>query len=403
MSTNTERYTVPPGSNIWRTFEGMRRICETDEEFADQAAFLLRTAAEERIRAGLSPEAVMEQLLRESVSPDGAVWVTKQLTLHAVSQAMNDVKAFVRPGTDGRIVVRSDVGGMTPVASTGDEHLRQLETEVRGWSSTEGFGFGINELDTAYGRLFPGEVLAVVGAPGSMKTTLALSAAEWFLLSQTAGKVLFFSLDMPARTVMARRLMREMDCYYYDLLRRIREGDESVTQAKRRLAAYDKGRFVLIGKQPRPYSWQQISDITVQAAPELLIIDYLTLIGTYRSELEAVYDLMPKIKALADNSGIAVILLSQMGRGSRSAQRSSSGGHAAGGHYVEDAVDVEIELLKEDSEEEGKSVVVATVTKTRKGRSGGNFALDFNPRTLSFGSTAQSVRRTKPNTKVFEI
>ena len=74
----------------------------------------------------------------------------------------------------------------------------------------------------------------------------------------------------------------------------------------------------------------------------------------------------------------------------------------AGGHYVEDAVDVEIELLKDESPD-GKSAIVATVTKTRKNQSGKSFALNLKTRSLSFGSMADQVTRSKPAVSVFNI
>ena len=87
---------------------------------------------------------------------------------------------------------------------------------------------------------------------------------------------------------------------------------------------------------------------------------------------------------------------------SKAAQKSGSGGHAAGGHYVEDAADVEIELLK-DEKADGDTAIVATVTKTRKNASGRSFMLDLNPRSLSFGTTAERVMRLKPAASVFNI
>lgn len=389
-------------SGLWKAIAGLKDVFN-EQECLENAHFLLGQTASERLHAGLRPSELIEQLLRETTAPDGTPMASKQEVLTAVSEALNDYKAELNPGLANVVTVKTNRSFMQPLPSTEDEHTKQLNTEVCSWSSLEGFGFGIEELDKAFGGIYPGETMAIVGAPGSMKTSLALSAVDRFL-TMSQGRVLMFSLDMPARKIAARRLMRELDCFESELFYMIRQQDPRVVEAYQRIKNYDAGRFRLVGKlqNGKHYSWEQLYDIVVQLAPELVIIDYLTLIGEYKSELDAVYDLMPKIISMADNCGIAVMLLSQMGRGSRAAQKSNAGGHAAGGHYVEDAVDVELELLKEETED-GKPAVIATVAKNRKGRTGGNFKLDIDPRTLSFGITAEAVDRVRPQAKVFNI
>ena len=378
------------------------------EGWEEQADFMLAKMVEGYITDDkLNPEQAASKLLRVLTDKDGTVVVSKAQIRRAGAQGYRDYRDDRNPGEGDKVrVVTYDKDNIIvdTIPTTSDEHMSRLVTEVENWKSLDGYGFGIYELDTAFGGLYPSETLALVGAPGSMKTALALNAVDDFLRKNREGKVLFFSLDMPAIKVHTRRLMREMDCFESELYGMIKRKDPAVKEAQHRLKLSDAGRFNLVGK-PRggkPYSWGQIAEIIIQLAPDMVIIDYLTLIGTYRSELECVIDLMPKIKSIADDLGIAMILLSQMGRSSRAAQKSGSGGHAAGGHYVEDAVDVEIELLKDESPD-GKSAIVATVTKTRKNQSGKSFALNLKTRSLSFGSMADQVTRSKPAVSVFNI
>ena len=378
------------------------------EGWQEQADFLLAQLAKEYIGGDkMSPEQAAAKLLRVLTDEDGSVIVSKAQIRHAVAQGYNDFKEERAPGEGGKVRLATfdkDNFLIDAVPTTPEEHMARLITEVENWKNLEGYGFGIWDLDTAFGGLYPSELLALVGAPGSMKTALALNAVDDFLRKNKTGRVLFFSLDMPAQTIHARRLMRELNCSQGELYRMIKSKDQAVKEAQHLISQNDAGRFRLIGKPRggRPYTWNQVQDIIIQLAPDLVIVDYLTLIGTYRSELDCVIDLMPKIKSIADDLGIAMILLSQMGRSSRAAQKSGSGGHAAGGHYVEDAVDVELELLK-DENQDGDSAIVATVTKTRKNQSGKSFALDFKARSLSFGGTADKVTRSKPPVNVFNI
>lgn len=369
---------------------------------ADLGLLLASKIAKLMVNPGYAPDKATSAAMKDFTASDGKVLVSKTTVRKAAAEAMNLVKTMMDCDYDGKIVL-SDDQSVAVVPSDSADHMRILRAEVESWESMEGMGFGIYDLDRAFGGLYPGEVMAIVGAPGSMKTSLALNAVDDYL-ERYNERCLFFSLDMPARTIQARRMIRVMNCFQSELYEMIKNKDPRVEEAQRKIIASDRGRFKLIGKPKggRQYSWDQIRDITIQVAPELLIIDYITLIGSYRNELEAVYDLIPKIKGLADDFGIAVMMLSQMSRSSKTAQKSGSGGHGAGGHYIEDAADVEIELLKEDTEDH-TPVIVATVTKTRKSESGGNYALGLIPRTLSFKSTTTKIERAKAPTKIFNI
>lgn len=389
--------------------EVLKRLrADFGEGWEEQADFMLAALVQGYVAEDkLNPSQAAAKLLRDLTEKDGSAIVSKAQIRRAVAQGFRDYKELCSPGEGDKVrVVTADRDNLIidAIPTTPEEHMSRLVTEVENWENLDGYGFGIWELDRAFGGLYPSETLALVGAPGSMKTALALNAVDDFLQKNSEGKVLFFSLDMPAIKVHTRRLMREMDCFESDLYGMIKRKDPAVREAQLRMTQRDGGRFHLVGKPRggRPYSWGQISEIIVQLAPDMVIIDYLTLIGTYRSDLECVSDLMPKVKSIADDLGIAMILLSQMGRLSRAAQKTGSGGHAAGGHHVEDAVDAEIELLK-DENTDGKSAIVATVTKTRKNQSGKSFALDLKVRSLSFGSTAETVTRSKPAVSVFNI
>ncbi|OUO91842.1 DnaB-like helicase C-terminal domain-containing protein [Cloacibacillus sp. An23] len=378
---------------------------DSPDDWEDGVIQLLAVEAEDVITRGMNPMSVGKHLAKLCSDGGGNVLVSGAVIRRAVAEGFRSLKASRFPSHGDDVMLSSESDGISLVPSTSGQHLAKLTSEVAEWKNLEGYGFGVVELDRAYGGLYPGEMMALVGAPGSMKTSLALNAVDDFMYQMPLdSRLLFFSLDMPPQTVIARRLMREMNCFQSELYRMVHDKHPAVKEAYGRILERDAGRFRLIGR-PRggePYSWDQAANIIIQVAPDLVIIDYLTLIGKYRSELEAVYDLVPKIVSLKEDLGIAVILLSQMGRSSKAAQKSGSGGHAAGGHYVEDAADVEIELLKDESEG-GETAIVATVTKTRKNASGKSFRLDLNARSLSFGGTAERVKRLKQAASVFNI
>ena len=99
------------------------------------------------------------------------------------------------------------------------------------------------------------------------------------------------------------------------------------------------------------------------------------------------------------------MMLSQMGRSSRAAQKGGSGGHAAGGHYVEDAADVEIELLKEDTDDYTPAIVANGYEdqERKKAHRAAIMPLGFIPRhSRSRPQQPKSKGRKRPR-KIFNI
>jgi replicative DNA helicase len=89
-----------------------------------------------------------------------------------------------------------------------------------------------------------------------------------------------------------------------------------------------------------------------------------------------VNEVMPKLKKLAQQFGIRVIILSQMSRASkREQQLGSLGGYSKGGGIVEEMIHSEIELFKDVAINNQVSPIIATVSKNRRGPSGYSYRL----------------------------
>lgn len=371
---------------------------EQDELVAD----MLASEVTEMIKAGALPQDAMRALDNKLTLTNGKHLLSRANKRKLASRAYSDVVTSSGLNTGQLRFTDYDRKGTPIIASvtcTPEGHYEAYEADVMSAGGAL-FGFGIPALDSAFGYLAPGELMALVGAPGSFKTSLALSAAE-DALKDASKSVMLFSLDMPPERIMARRLMRELGCSEQQLDALVRMRDEELSAARGRMLYRDAERFTIVGgRREGPYSWKQIEELTLQKGPDLLIIDYLTRIGCYNSELSCVRDLMPKISKFAADYSIATILLSQMSRTSRADQRDKSGGHAAGGHYVEDVVDVEIELqvCRHDDNQD----IVATVAKTRKCASGKSFFLTLKGAQLSFDLDARQAERRERPKNIFE-
>ncbi|HHV52374.1 MAG TPA: AAA family ATPase [Synergistaceae bacterium] len=284
-------------------------------------------------------------------------------------------------------------------------YIRDLADEIKSWQEAECFSFGIRALDDAFGNLYPGELLVVVGAQGTMKTSLLLSGLENYIAT-TDGNVLFFSLDMTPEEIMERRLMRAMNVNAAMLREHVRRESSEFKRASQMLNNADGGRFIVLGnKSASRFTAESLCREICSRMPSLVAIDYLTLLrGNKQSDLDCVNEAMPMLKAIAQEYGVMMVILSQMGRASKQLQASGSlySGSAKGGGIVEELANAQIDIIKDASTDEHTPPrIIAIVSKTRRGVAGRAFELEYDGPTMSFTGRATAVRRVSPPKQIF--
>ncbi|MDD4455503.1 MAG: DnaB-like helicase C-terminal domain-containing protein [Candidatus Methanomethylophilaceae archaeon] len=293
-----------------------------------------------------------------------------------------------------------------PMKTRPSSHLDDLEKEVLSWGDSYAFNFGISLLDGAWGGLMPGELGVLVGAQGSMKTSLAIKGIINFLQNNPHGSALVFSLDMTPQEFASRFLLRDLGIGINEMYGMIKEKRPEYYEAKARLDEWENSRLKILGNRYRN-RWT-IDGLEKQVAmklPSLLVVDFLTCLKKQgQSDLEAVEDIMPRLQSITQKLGTKTLLLSQMGRASKSDQlKGAIGGHSKGGGIVEELAHAEIELFKDKAEQNQQPKIIATVTKTRRGINGASFALDYRGVSMEFTGLAQRVQREKDRKPLFSI
>mgnify|MGYP000846201954 CR=1 FL=1 len=298
---------------------------------------------------------------------------------------------------------------------TATAYVRRLKEEVKRWDDADKFGFGIDALDDSFGRLLPGELLVLVGAQGSMKTSLMLSGIEHYLQSNPNGTVMLFSLDMAPEVIAERLLQREMHATADRVRWHVKNETEVFKCAMQKIRERYADRLLLYGSEtPMAQLMGRQERMTIDDLkneietymPSLVAIDYLTLLRKPRqSDLDCVNEVMPTLKELAQRYGIMFLLLSQMGRASKQAQAAGSSlvGSAKGGGIVEELANAQIDLFKDaPTEPYGAPRIIATVSKTRRGVAGRSFELAYEPESMNFTGQARPVRREREQKPIFK-
>jgi hypothetical protein len=285
------------------------------------------------------------------------------------------------------------------------KRMAELETYLRSWRDFPAFGFGIQALDDATGGMLPGEICVLTGAPGTMKTSLALGAVDDFVSRAKEGLVYYCSVDMAPREITQRLMERESRVPQMTLRAMSDRDDPKLPSLRQRISQKYDGRLVIRGhSETKRMTLDRLLPDCLKRQPQLVVIDYFTrLKAAGQSDWEFVENAMPEILRYAHQYQWSFLILSQMSRMSRSEQAEGrAGGHGKGGGIVEEMAHTEIELFQQYVDGD-KPLVIAAVTKARRGIAGQFFSLDYDGPIKRFSGHARKMIRARSPKPVFEV
>lgn len=387
----------------WFTPLEAKRVGERLGRCHTEILELMRNALEGRAlawaRRGGTPEDITRMLACD-VRACGERFVTEIELNRIAAAAFRDViresRSFGAQSTDPALTEATDI-------SAGF-------SEMEDWLDyrTEQYHFGIWELDNAIGGgVMKGQILSIIGNPGAMKTSLALSGIERWMLESTENAA-FFSLDMGVAAAFERLMIREMRCPRAVFRDHYHRSSQEYCEAKEKILKRYGGRLTLLGNERTRWDVERLRRYITFNTPGLVVIDYLTLLKRKgQTDYDVANEAILCLQDLSRKYGIAVVVLSQMSVSSRREQAGGgSGGTARGGGIVDEISDIEIELFRDRAETtiDGKSAapIIATITKTRNGVAGSHWWLDYNGPTMSFTGTAHRVQKTRNNKPLFD-
>lgn len=191
-----------------------------------------------------------------------------------------------------------------------DRFLADAELEYQGKDNPRVVKTGFPSLDRLIGGFEKGELITLGGYSGGGKTTLALNIATQ--IAQAGGNVLYFSLEM-TKVEMHKRLVCSS----------LRISDFSKITQEEFYAVVEKSKSL---ENELPLDFIDDADTTVEKISaicagkkdlSLIIIDHLHILRSekrFKDQLALLTYLSRKVKIIAQELNIPILLLSQLNR-----------------------------------------------------------------------------------------
>lgn len=233
----------------------------------------------------------------------------------SMAKAMSDPED-VRAAVD-RIIEDegSRSSGIHSVAASSGELLDDFKRMLSGEGSVRSIPTQIPDLDRHLGcrGIGHGEVVVVAAPTSCGKSALAINIGLKVAMSGTPVGIV--SLEMPQKQIVGRMVQTISGVS----IRRIRDGIASPIEMSKVASAAEKLAAI---PMVTAHSVRSVDDLVVQArmmikkhGTKLLIIDYLQLIpGGNQVKAHAISDISHRIKQLALEEDISIILLAQVNR-----------------------------------------------------------------------------------------
>lgn len=254
------------------------------------------------------------------------------------------------------------------------ERLEMYENGIKERSKVK---TGFIELDFSLGGLGCGELIVIAARPGMGKTALALDIARY--AAKQNNTVLFFSLEMSRDQIIDRLVAAEGHISLWKL-RNQRMKDEDWQRCDEALQRLPSEKF-LVDDTASITTGEMLAKsmaVKVQSGLDLIVIDYLGLIGDRagagRSRNDEVSQAVRNVKTIAKTLNVPVLLLSQLSREvEREGNKRPQLHHLRDSGEVEQTADVVIFIYRpayyDKRTEEGNTAEII-IAKQRNGPTG---------------------------------
>ncbi len=195
-----------------------------------------------------------------------------------------------------------------------EEHLQPINTQNTGEKTIVGLGTGF-DIDRMITDIRPGELFVLAGRPSVGKTSLMMNIAQNMVLGNERTSVGIFSLELPAKEIVARMLNSLARIRTNALQERQIQGSlkKAVEQlCKSKILIDDTGSIDITNLCANARRMKANHDVKV------IFIDYLQLIKgqvcSNASRENEIAMISGSLKAMAKELNIPVVVLAQLNR-----------------------------------------------------------------------------------------
>lgn len=351
-----------------------------------------------------------------SVHLRGYIESLKRLSfLRRMLQGARDMTAAVLRQDIGGIekcltAMRGDGWGSAEIVTLADateKHIREIAALRESGRKIVGLQTGFTDLDLMLGGLRNGDFCILAARPSMGKSALALDIAKHAQksLTEQADRVVFFSLEMPDKSLGNRGYTSEflIDNDRFAVGANDAAWQETLRGVEENRADYESGAGRMIIRDETGQTVEKMSAFLhgLQGQgirPRLIVVDYLQLIVSKgQDRVREVGAISRGLKQMARDWDCPVLALSQLSRGpeTRADHRPILSDLRDSGDIEQDA-DVILFLYRDEyyyPDTEKKNTAELNIAKQRNGPTG-TIALTWMPRSTTFRSAA-GFRETK--------
>ena len=278
--------------------------------------------------------------------------------------------------------IQEDIDGAARKNRTKDfKSIFQEEQQKR--RTEEPAKYGITDLDKLTNGIHRGQLIVIGARPGEGKSALSLQIAD--NVQSKGYKVLYLPLEMTAYETLERLLIR----HEYLTQEEATTGDAAID---RQQAAEDY--LTKLEEQGNLIIYEGLNELdriinkTRIEKPFLVVIDQLTQVlpgERFKDNRERYMAVTRKLKRLALDENIAILLTSQLNREATGKERAGLESLHESDSTGQDA-DVVVNLASKDDQEQGKRFkeVSLFLAKNRQGKSGVTIPLMFEGSKYNF-------------------